>query len=82
MLIKFECPCRGRLRGSSMTEIYVAGLGLESPALRTVARKNDTVCGILHLAIEPVARAHYQAERAHKQELRQSENVVLLDDFR
>jgi hypothetical protein len=65
-----------------MTEFALPVLGLESPAPRTIAWKDGTVCGILNLAIDPVAQARYEAEQTRKLELRQHENVLLLEDYR
>jgi hypothetical protein len=45
-------------------------------------RRDGTVCGILNLRFDPEGAARYETERARKQELRQHEKVVLLEDYR
>jgi hypothetical protein len=57
-------------------------LGFEISSPRTVAWRDGTVCGILNLRFDPEGAARYETERARKQELRQHEKVVLLEDYR
>lgn len=50
----------------------------------TAIRRDGTfVCGgILGAAFDPEVKAHLEAERAPKEELRNQPNVVLLEDWR
>lgn len=57
-------------------------LGFEISSPRTVAWRDGTVCGILNLTLDPEGAARYEAEQARKQQIQQSDNVVLLEDYR
>ena len=61
-------------------------LGLEkstsSPVPTAVVWQDGTVCGILNLTFDPEGAARYEAERARKEQIQQSANVIVLDDFR
>jgi hypothetical protein len=58
-------------------------LGFENFSPRTVAWKDGTVCGILNLPPpDPEIDARIEAERIRNEHIRQSENVVLLEDWR
>ena len=48
----------------------------------TVVWQDGTVCGILDLTFDPEGAARYEAEQARKEHIRQSENVILLDDWK
>ena len=38
--------------------------------------------GILNLAFDPEGAARYEAEQARKEQIQQSANVIVLDDWR
>lgn len=63
-------------------------LGLESdPSVpTTVVWQDGTVCGILDLTFDPegaaAALAAAEAEQARQEQIRQSDNVIVLDNWR
>ena len=59
-------------------------LGLESgpPVPTTVVWQDGTVCRVLDLTFDPEGAARYEAERARNEQIRQSDNVIVLDDWR
>jgi hypothetical protein len=66
-----------------MSEFTLPVLGFDnSPRPRTIMWADGTPVGILDLAFDPVASARYEAEQTRNEQIRQSENVVLLDDWR
>jgi hypothetical protein len=65
-----------------MSEFSLPVLGFDHPRPRAIFWQDGTPCGILNLAVDPEASARLDAGRARKEQIQQSDNVVVLDDFR
>jgi hypothetical protein len=56
-------------------------LGLDNSP-QAIVWKDGTPCGILSMVFDPEIASRIDATRARKEQIRQSENVVLLENYR
>ena len=67
-----------------MSELFsLPVLGFDTcPRPTAIEWKDGTPVGILNLAFDPEGAARYEAEQARQEQIRQSDNVIVLDDWR